>query len=50
VQRIVYAGNELNYQPKCQTGGKLRANRALSQLLKCDWPRTLEELEQGKAR
>jgi len=46
VQRIVYAANEANYCPKCQTGGKLLADRALSQLLKQDWPKTLEELEQ----
>jgi len=45
VQRIVHAENESNYCPKCQTGGKLLADRALSQLLKKDWPRTLEELE-----
>ncbi len=50
VQRIVYAENESNYCPKCQTGGKLLADRALSQLLKGDWPRTLEELEERKAR
>jgi formamidopyrimidine-DNA glycosylase len=48
VQRIVYAENESNYCPTCQTGGKLLADRALSQLLKKDWPRTLEELEQKK--
>src|SRR5215475_8243778 len=46
VQRIVYASNESNYCPGCQTGGRLLADRALSQLLKQDWPRTLEELEQ----
>ncbi|HKA23109.1 MAG TPA: DNA-formamidopyrimidine glycosylase family protein [Blastocatellia bacterium] len=46
VQRIVYAANESNYCPTCQTGGRLLADRALSQLLKQDWPRTLEELEQ----
>ncbi|MCE2542119.1 MAG: formamidopyrimidine-DNA glycosylase [Acidobacteria bacterium] len=45
VQRIVYAGNESNYCPACQTGGKLLADRALSRLLKRDWPRTLEEME-----
>ena len=49
VQRIVYADNESNYCPKCQTGGKLLADRALSQLLRSDWPRTLEELEERKA-
>jgi formamidopyrimidine-DNA glycosylase len=42
VQRIVYAENEANYCAKCQTGGKLLADRALSRLLKSDWPRTLE--------
>ena len=45
VQRIVYAQNEMNYCPGCQTGGKIYADRALSRLLKKDWPRTLEELE-----
>ena len=45
VQRIVYASNETNYCATCQTGGKLLADRALSRLLKKDWPRTLEELE-----
>ena len=45
VQRIRYARNETNYCPKCQTGGKSLADRALSRLLKADWPRTLEELE-----
>ena len=49
VQRIVYAENEANYCARCQTGGKLLADRALSQLLKGDWPRTLEELEERKA-
>src|SRR5204862_5382317 len=48
VQRIVYAQNEANYCPTCQTGGKLLADRALSQLLKGDWPKTLEELEARK--
>jgi formamidopyrimidine-DNA glycosylase len=48
VQRIVYAENETNYCAKCQTGGKLLADRSLSRLLKDDWPRTLEELEEGK--
>jgi formamidopyrimidine-DNA glycosylase len=46
VQRIVYAANEANYCARCQTDGKLLADRALSQLLKKDWPRTLEELEE----
>ena len=45
VQRIVYASNEANYCPGCQTGGKVLADRALSRLLKANWPRTLEELE-----
>jgi formamidopyrimidine-DNA glycosylase len=45
VQRIVHAENESNYCARCQTGGKVLADRALSQLLKEDWPRTLEEWE-----
>jgi formamidopyrimidine-DNA glycosylase len=45
VQRIVYASNETNYCARCQTGGRLLADRALSRLLKKDWPRSLEELE-----
>ena len=45
VQRIVYASNETNYCPGCQTGGKILADRSLSRLLKEDFPRTLEELE-----
>jgi formamidopyrimidine-DNA glycosylase len=48
VQRIVYAENEANYCARCQTGGRLLADRALSRLLKGDWPRTIEELEEGK--
>jgi formamidopyrimidine-DNA glycosylase len=48
VQRIVYAENESNYCATCQTGGKLLADRALSQLLRGDWPRTLEELEERR--
>jgi len=48
VQRIVYAENESNYCPTCQTGGRLLADRALSQLLRGDWPKTLEELEERK--
>ena len=48
VQRIVYASNETNYCPRCQTGGKLLADRALSRLLRGDWPGTLEELEARK--
>ena len=49
VQRIVHADNETNYCPVCQTGGKLLADRSLSRLLKEDWPRTLEELEESRA-
>jgi formamidopyrimidine-DNA glycosylase len=49
VQRIVYADNEANYCPTCQTDGKLLADRSLSRLLKEDWPRTLEELEERRA-
>jgi formamidopyrimidine-DNA glycosylase len=45
IQRIVYADNETNYCARCQTGGRLLADRALSRLLKSDWPRTLEEME-----
>jgi formamidopyrimidine-DNA glycosylase len=48
VQRIVHAENETNYCARCQTGGKLLADRALSRLLKEDWPRTLEELEERR--
>jgi formamidopyrimidine-DNA glycosylase len=46
IQRIRYASNETNYCPTCQTGGRLLADRALSRLLREDWPRTPEELEQ----
>ena len=49
VQRIVYAANECNYCATCQTGGKLLSDRALSRLLRDDWPRTLEELERRKS-
>lgn len=49
VQRIVYAENETNYCPTCQTDGKLLADRALSRLLKKDWPRSLDALEEHKA-
>jgi formamidopyrimidine-DNA glycosylase len=45
VQRIVYADNEANYCARCQTGGRLLADRALSRLLKDNWPKTLDELE-----
>jgi len=44
VQRIRYASNETNYRPKCQTGGKILADRSLSRLLKKDWPRSIDEL------
>jgi formamidopyrimidine-DNA glycosylase len=53
VQRIVFADNETNYCPRCQTGGRVLADRALSRLLKQDWPRTVEEWEErrpGRAR
>lgn len=50
VQRIRYADNESNYCAKCQTDGKLLADRSLSRLLGSDWPRTLEELEALKHR
>ena len=49
VQRIVYADNEANYCPTCQTEGRLLADRALSRLLKEDWPKSLEELEERRA-
>jgi formamidopyrimidine-DNA glycosylase len=45
IQRIRYADNETNYCARCQTGGKLLADRSLSRLMRSDWPRTLEELE-----
>jgi formamidopyrimidine-DNA glycosylase len=48
VQRIRHAANETNYCPRCQTGGRLLADRALSRLLHEDWPRTLDELEARK--
>jgi len=48
VRRIVYAENETNYCPCCQTGGKILADRSLSRLLKEDWPRTVEELEERR--
>jgi formamidopyrimidine-DNA glycosylase len=50
VQRIRYADNETNYCPRCQTGGRILADRALSRLLKADWPRTFEELEELKRK
>ncbi len=49
IQRIRYAENETNYCAQCQTGGKLLADRGLSRLLRQDWPKTLEELEQRHA-
>ena len=49
IQRIVYAENETNYCARCQTGGRLLADRALSRLLKQDWPKTLEELEEMRS-
>jgi formamidopyrimidine-DNA glycosylase len=45
VQRIRYAANETNYCARCQTGGKLLADRSLSRLLKQDWPRSIDELD-----
>ena len=45
VQRIVYAENETNYCARCQTGGTILADRALSRLLKSSWPRSIDELE-----
>jgi formamidopyrimidine-DNA glycosylase len=50
VQRIVYADNEANYCATCQTDGKLLADRSLSRLLKEDWPKSLEELEERRAQ
>jgi formamidopyrimidine-DNA glycosylase len=50
VQRIVYARNEANYCAACQTGGRLLADRALSRLLREDWPKTLEDLERARRR
>jgi formamidopyrimidine-DNA glycosylase len=50
IQRIRYASNETNYCAVCQTGGKLLADRALSRLLREDWPRSLDELEELKRR
>jgi formamidopyrimidine-DNA glycosylase len=49
IQRIRYAENETNYCPRCQTGGKLLADRSLSRLLKDDWPRSIDELERTRA-
>ncbi|HEX6143626.1 MAG TPA: zinc finger domain-containing protein, partial [Geminicoccaceae bacterium] len=52
IQRIRYANNETNYCPRCQTGGRVLADRGLSRLLGRDWPKTIEELEvlRGRAR
>jgi formamidopyrimidine-DNA glycosylase len=50
VQRIRYADNETNYCPRCQTGGRLLADRALSRLLKQDWPRDVDALERDSGR
>ena len=50
IQRVRYAQNEMNYCATCQTGGKLFADRALSRLLKSDWPRSLEEWDAREAR
>ncbi len=50
IQRIRYASNETNYCPTCQTGGRLLADRALSRLLKEDWPKSLDELELRHAK
>jgi formamidopyrimidine-DNA glycosylase len=49
VQRIVYAENESNYCPRCQTGGRMLSDRSLARLLKDDWPKTIDELEQSEA-
>jgi formamidopyrimidine-DNA glycosylase len=50
VQRIAYADNETNYCPRCQTDGKVLADRSLSRLLKNDWPRSIEELEERRGQ
>ena len=50
VQRIVYADNEANYCARCQTGGKVLKDRALSRLLKSDWPRSTDEMEELRSR
>jgi formamidopyrimidine-DNA glycosylase len=50
IQRIRYADNETNYCARCQTGGRILADRSLSRLLRSDWPRTLDELETLKRR
>lgn len=48
VQRVRYAENEMNYCPRCQTGGKILSDRSLARLLKDDWPKTIEELEERR--
>jgi formamidopyrimidine-DNA glycosylase len=50
VRRIRYEANEVNYCPRCQTGGKVLADRSLSRLLKGDWPKSIEELEELELR
>lgn len=50
VQRIVHAGNETDYCPRCQTGGRILSDRSLARLLKDDWPRTVEEMEALEGR
>ena len=50
VQRIVYAENESNYCPRCQTDGKMLSDRSLARLLKGDWPKTIDELEGSELR
>ena len=50
VQRIRYASNETNYCPDCQTGGRLLADRGLSRLLREDWPRSLDEMEEHRRK
>jgi len=50
VQRIRYARNETNYCPRCQTGGKLLADRSLSKLLKEDWPKSIKAPEELATR
>ena len=50
IQRIRYAENETNYCPRCQTGSKLLADRSLSRLLKDDWPKTIDALENGRRK
>lgn len=50
IQRIRYAESEANYCPRCQTGGRVRADRGVSRLLGSDWPRTIDQLEASRAR